>query len=162
MANFVGSGTAGGQGARTQVVCSKCGKSTTVPFVPTPGRPVFCRECFSSAPAAGGGAGGSRGGGEYRGPRSPIAAPSNARQRMMAQGRKGHFMHDAKALLGRLEGGMEDQHVRAFLEGLFARGARQGTEAAKEFIQEKVTDTTITASQGEQLAQLVERYSFWR
>jgi CxxC-x17-CxxC domain-containing protein len=30
----------------TQAVCSHCGKETTVPFRPTQGRPVFCRECF--------------------------------------------------------------------------------------------------------------------
>ena len=30
----------------TQAVCSQCGKQTTVPFRPTQGRPVFCRECF--------------------------------------------------------------------------------------------------------------------
>jgi CxxC-x17-CxxC domain-containing protein len=30
----------------TRAVCSQCGKETTVPFKPTQGRPVFCRECF--------------------------------------------------------------------------------------------------------------------
>lgn len=30
----------------TTTVCSACGKETTVPFKPTQGRPVFCRECF--------------------------------------------------------------------------------------------------------------------
>jgi CxxC-x17-CxxC domain-containing protein len=30
----------------TRVVCSSCGKKTTVPFKPTQGRPVLCRECF--------------------------------------------------------------------------------------------------------------------
>ena len=30
----------------TQAVCSKCGKETTLPFRPTQGRPVYCRECF--------------------------------------------------------------------------------------------------------------------
>lgn len=30
----------------TQAVCSQCGKETTVPFRPTQGRPIFCRECF--------------------------------------------------------------------------------------------------------------------
>jgi CxxC-x17-CxxC domain-containing protein len=30
----------------TKAVCSQCGKETTVPFKPTQGRPVFCRECF--------------------------------------------------------------------------------------------------------------------
>jgi CxxC-x17-CxxC domain-containing protein len=30
----------------TPAVCSQCGKATTLPFRPTQGRPVFCRECF--------------------------------------------------------------------------------------------------------------------
>jgi CxxC-x17-CxxC domain-containing protein len=30
--------------------CSKCGKQTTVPFRPTQGRPVFCRECYQQQP----------------------------------------------------------------------------------------------------------------
>src|SRR5689334_1413149 len=30
----------------TRTTCSQCGKETTVPFRPTQGRPVFCRECF--------------------------------------------------------------------------------------------------------------------
>lgn len=28
-------------------VCAGCGKDTTLPFRPTQGRPVFCRECFA-------------------------------------------------------------------------------------------------------------------
>ena len=37
----------------TKATCSGCGKETTVPFRPTQGRPVFCRECFQSRrPAA--------------------------------------------------------------------------------------------------------------
>ena len=32
----------------TRTNCSHCGKETTVPFRPTQGRPVFCRECFQS------------------------------------------------------------------------------------------------------------------
>jgi CxxC-x17-CxxC domain-containing protein len=30
----------------TAAVCSQCGKETTVPFRPTQGRPIFCRDCF--------------------------------------------------------------------------------------------------------------------
>jgi CxxC-x17-CxxC domain-containing protein len=33
----------------TRTVCSNCGKETTVPFKPTQGRPVFCRECFQGS-----------------------------------------------------------------------------------------------------------------
>jgi len=31
----------------THAVCSQCGKATTVPFRPTQGRPILCRECFT-------------------------------------------------------------------------------------------------------------------
>ena len=30
----------------TRTICSHCNKDTTVPFRPTQGRPVLCRECF--------------------------------------------------------------------------------------------------------------------
>jgi CxxC-x17-CxxC domain-containing protein len=30
----------------TRTNCSNCGKETTVPFRPTQGRPVLCRDCF--------------------------------------------------------------------------------------------------------------------
>jgi len=36
----------------TTAVCSQCGRETTVPFKPTQGRPVLCRECFKSSRAA--------------------------------------------------------------------------------------------------------------
>jgi CxxC-x17-CxxC domain-containing protein len=41
----------GGHGfvkTETMTTCSQCGRATTVPFKPTQGRPVFCRECFQS------------------------------------------------------------------------------------------------------------------
>jgi CxxC-x17-CxxC domain-containing protein len=31
----------------TRAICSQCGKETTVPFRPTQGRPILCRECFT-------------------------------------------------------------------------------------------------------------------
>ena len=30
----------------TKVVCSDCGVETEVPFKPTEGRPVYCRDCL--------------------------------------------------------------------------------------------------------------------
>ncbi len=30
-----------------KATCSDCGKECEVPFKPTEGRPVFCRECFA-------------------------------------------------------------------------------------------------------------------
>jgi CxxC-x17-CxxC domain-containing protein len=38
----------------TRTSCSQCGKETTVPFKPTQGRPVFCRECYCCHGLAGG------------------------------------------------------------------------------------------------------------
>ncbi|MGA3108341.1 MAG: CxxC-x17-CxxC domain-containing protein [Candidatus Bathyarchaeia archaeon] len=30
----------------TDVKCSECGADTQVPFVPTSGKPVYCRDCY--------------------------------------------------------------------------------------------------------------------
>lgn len=40
------------QKVETRATCSGCGKETTVPFKPTQGRPVFCRECFQQRKAS--------------------------------------------------------------------------------------------------------------
>ena len=52
-----GGGGGGGRKVETTATCSQCGKQTTVPFNPTQGRPVYCRECFLQrrGAAAGGG-----------------------------------------------------------------------------------------------------------
>ena len=39
----------------TVTTCSACGKETTVPFKPTQGRPVFCKECFQQRKFVGAG-----------------------------------------------------------------------------------------------------------
>ena len=31
----------------TKITCSDCGQEGEVPFKPTEGRPVYCRECFA-------------------------------------------------------------------------------------------------------------------
>lgn len=36
----------------TIATCSQCGKDTTVPFKPTQGRPVYCKECFQQRKTA--------------------------------------------------------------------------------------------------------------
>ena len=41
-----GHASAGPARTETSTNCSQCGRETTVPFKPTQGRPVFCRECF--------------------------------------------------------------------------------------------------------------------
>jgi CxxC-x17-CxxC domain-containing protein len=45
-------GGSGYQKVETRTTCSQCGKDTTVPFKPTQGRPVFCRECFQQRRSA--------------------------------------------------------------------------------------------------------------
>ncbi|KKU90949.1 MAG: hypothetical protein UY23_C0005G0045 [Candidatus Jorgensenbacteria bacterium GW2011_GWA1_48_11] len=46
-----GSSAEAGRGVKHEVVCSSCGKLTTVPFEPTPGRPVYCSDCFAKIEA---------------------------------------------------------------------------------------------------------------
>jgi len=44
-----GYGGGGGPPREThEAVCAECGVTTTVPFKPTQGRPVYCRDCFRS------------------------------------------------------------------------------------------------------------------
>jgi CxxC-x17-CxxC domain-containing protein len=31
---------------QTQITCTDCGKTAIVPFKPTPGKPIYCRECL--------------------------------------------------------------------------------------------------------------------
>ncbi len=60
---YGGGGAGGGYGRGERqmyaATCSQCGRETEVPFPPTPGRPVLCRDCFaaSKGTAPGGGAG---------------------------------------------------------------------------------------------------------
>jgi CxxC-x17-CxxC domain-containing protein len=48
-------GSSSSSRVETQATCSACGKDTTVPFRPTQGRPVFCKECFQQRKFAGAG-----------------------------------------------------------------------------------------------------------
>lgn len=45
--------SAGGQRTLYPATCSECGKETEVPFNPSPGKPVYCRECFQSRKTSG-------------------------------------------------------------------------------------------------------------
>jgi CxxC-x17-CxxC domain-containing protein len=46
VANGAGLVAAGLSRTETRTLCSDCGIETTVPFKPTQGRPVLCRQCF--------------------------------------------------------------------------------------------------------------------
>src|SRR4026209_1150711 len=54
-ANRVNAGASRRDRIETQTTCSACGKDTTVPFRPTQGRPVFCKECFQQRKFVGAG-----------------------------------------------------------------------------------------------------------
>lgn len=49
-----------GPAALFKATCAKCGVSCEVPFRPTGGRPIYCRDCFQGKNDAGDGVGGSR------------------------------------------------------------------------------------------------------
>jgi CxxC-x17-CxxC domain-containing protein len=50
--NFGGPKGAGGERQRFEITCDQCGKTDTVPFKPSTGRPVLCGDCFSASRAA--------------------------------------------------------------------------------------------------------------
>jgi CxxC-x17-CxxC domain-containing protein len=47
MAKDFGKGFSSGPREMHDAVCSECGTSCQVPFKPTDGKPVYCRECYS-------------------------------------------------------------------------------------------------------------------
>ncbi len=48
-----GPAAAGISRTETRTTCSRCEVETTVPFKPTQGRPVLCRQCFQAAQSSG-------------------------------------------------------------------------------------------------------------
>ena len=46
-------GYGGGSRNFYSVVCASCGMETTVPFEPTEGRPVYCKECYTKMKESG-------------------------------------------------------------------------------------------------------------
>jgi len=55
----------GGEREMHKATCADCGKECEIPFKPTEGRPVYCRDCYAKhrKPSFGGG---GRGGGRGR------------------------------------------------------------------------------------------------
>ena len=76
------------------VVCSECGSQTQVPFAPSSGRPVYCRDCYRShrpdSPSMGGGGGGGgrgRGRGDFGGGGGGGSRSAPAVTRISSEGR---------------------------------------------------------------------------
>jgi len=81
-----------GAGARDmhKAVCANCGTETLVPFAPTAGRPVYCRDCFQQQNGRRPQVGASRSSGPRQGSMSgPRPAPAHAPRSTMvsAEGR---------------------------------------------------------------------------
>ncbi len=96
-------GGGGGQRPMHDAICSQCGIETQVPFQPTSGRPVLCRDCFNASKGTGGGGErgdrgghghggghGGGGGGEQR-PRPQAPVSSEGRQQGVVK-----WFNDAK------------------------------------------------------------------
>ncbi len=58
----------------TEIKCSDCGKTATVPFKPTAGKPVYCRECLAKHRTT------TSGGKRSPDSRSPSSGQSNEKQ----------------------------------------------------------------------------------
>lgn len=138
---------------QTKVNCSRCKAEATVPFVPTPGRPVYCRACFEKRPAPS-----PRRGPRSRGPNASSEPNVQPRVRMLSYRRKGHFVYDA---LEQLEENakMDEEQRRTFVEMLFTRGARQSSEAALDFLDEKRQEQMVGDDEADALARIVKHYS---
>jgi CxxC-x17-CxxC domain-containing protein len=74
-----GGGHGRGDRAMFAATCSNCGRETEVPFQPTPGRAVLCRDCFNASKGTSGGSGGGRSGGARPARASAPTGPSEGR-----------------------------------------------------------------------------------
>ncbi len=90
---------AGGGGTLYTAVCSNCGNETQVPFQPTPGRAVYCRDCFQAqkrgaSTGAGAGAGAGSGGGAGMSIQSPRGGKPTGEVKWFNESKGFGFIHD--------------------------------------------------------------------
>ena len=52
--NFRGNSNFGAPREMHKATCTECGQECEVPFKPTEGKPVFCKECYRKRKAASG------------------------------------------------------------------------------------------------------------
>src|SRR5689334_10924072 len=149
----MGEGRAMGMGSGKPMydaVCSNCGKETQVPFMPTAGRPVLCRECFAASRPGGGGGGerrggggggyGGGGGGGSRAPRPQVqVGPSEGRMQGTVK-----WFNDAKGFGFLATDGGEDVFVH--FSAISASGFRSLAEG------ERVEFDVVSGPKGKQAA----------
>ncbi|MDX1611865.1 MAG: hypothetical protein R3185_05810 [Candidatus Thermoplasmatota archaeon] len=82
-------------------------------------------------------------------------------QKMLDMGREDYFRYDAEQILNQAP--LDEDHQKAFLQQIVARGSRQGIDEARDFIREKCDEEgLIDADARDQLIRLVGRYSTYR
>ena len=83
-------------GALFAAVCSNCGVETQVPFQPTAGRPVLCRDCFQAQKGRGSGAPAAKG--APAGDSMPVSEPRGGKPqgevKWFNEGKGFGFIHD--------------------------------------------------------------------
>jgi CxxC-x17-CxxC domain-containing protein len=128
-------------------VCSRCGAETTVPFVPTGARPVYCRDCFNAMKHERGGAAAEGSGRAPRAPRrSPPSAPAPAGEGTRMQGAVKWF-NEAKGFGFIQDDGGEDVFVHfSAIQGDGFRTLQQG---------DRVEFDVVPGAKGKQAANVV-------
>ena len=106
-------------------VCSECDSPTTVPFQPAPGRPVYCRSCFTNRPQ----------GNRPQGSRPQGKRPQDNRsQDNRPQGNRSQ---------GDRSQGNRSQGDRAWTNGAPARGTRNGVHPVADHGHDAHSDTVF-------------------
>lgn len=142
-----GGGGAPASGAREQhaAVCSRCGAETTVPFVPTGARPVYCRDCFNAMKhERGAGAEGSARPArpQRRAPQAPVAAGDGTRMQGAVK-----WFNESKGFGFIQDDGGEDVFVHfSAIQGDGFRTLQQG---------ERVEFDVVPGAKGKQAANVV-------
>ncbi|MGQ0534600.1 MAG: hypothetical protein ACT4PT_00830 [Methanobacteriota archaeon] len=71
-----------------------------------------------------------------------------------------HFKHDLREVLS--ESTMDDARFNSFYGTLFARGTRDTTDEAKQFVRDKCIEQMIEPTIRDRILTLIDRYSVWR
>ena len=140
-----GGGAAGGAREQHTAVCSRCGAETTVPFVPTGSRPVYCRDCFNAMKKEHG-AGGEQAARPARSARRAPAGPAPAGDGTRMQGAVKWF-NEGKGFGFIQDDGGEDVFVHfSAIQGDGFRTLQQG---------ERVEFDVVPGAKGKQAANVV-------
>lgn len=84
------------------------------------------------------------------------------REKRFDESRDELFEYDARQVLK--DAPIDEQHYKAFLQQVMTRGSRQGIDAAKSFVREKVDpkEGLLDEDSADQLENLLDRYSKYR